>query len=440
MNKVLVSKISASFSLDGHPQFKQRCLAWAANYELVSWLDSNENKGDNYSDYEVILGVGRDEGLLCWEATGAFAKLKAWHEQTQDWLFGFLAYDLKNDVEALQSTHPSTIAFPELHFFQPEVVVTLAQKTVTIHSKDLAPSTIFKLITNTEFVAKRAAQNQGINLQASIAKEAYLATVEKIREHIIEGDLYEMNFCQAFHAQARLQPFQLFERLNELSKAPFAALYKRKDQYLICASPERFLKKIGDKVISEPIKGTIKRGTTPAEDEQLKKELYDSEKDRAENVMIVDLVRNDLARTCLPGSVQVEELFGIYSFEQVHHMISSVTGQLKPEVHFVDLLKNAFPMGSMTGAPKVMSMQLIEQYEKTKRGVYSGALGYITPTGDFDFNVVIRSIIYEEQGEDSQLSFQVGGAIVYDSVPENEYKECLLKAKGLLAALGIAAV
>ncbi|MFK8105305.1 MAG: aminodeoxychorismate synthase component I [Saprospiraceae bacterium] len=440
MNKVLVSRISTSFSLEDHPQFKQRCLAWAASYELVSWLDSNEYQGDNYGDYEVILGVGRAEGLLCWEAVGAFAKLKAWHEQTQDWLFGFLAYDLKNDVEALQSHHSSTIPFPELHFFQPEIVITLSQKTVTIHSKDVEPSTIFELIANTELATKNVVQNQGINLQANMAKEAYLATVEKIRQHIIEGDLYEMNFCQAFHAQASLHPFQLFERLNGLSKAPFAGLYKRKDQYLICASPERFMKKTGDKIISEPIKGTIKRGTTLEEDQQLKKDLYDSEKDRAENVMIVDLVRNDLARTCLPGSVQVEELFGIYSFEQVHHMISRVTGQLKPEVHFVDLLKNAFPMGSMTGAPKVMSMELIEQYEKTKRGIYSGALGYISPTGDFDFNVVIRSIIYEEKGEDSQLSFQVGGAIVYDSVPEQEYKECLLKAKGLLAALGIAAV
>ena len=436
MNEVLKHKKSASFQLNAYPQFQQQCLLWAQQYELVCFLDSNEDQSNPYGQCAALLAVGQEKELVCWETQGAFEKLKNFYQLTQDWLFGFLSYDLKNDVEALNSRHKAKIALPELHFFKPEIVFEFLDKNeVLLHSETIAPEELFNIIVEMELPKEQVIPPQAIQLQPKIAKEKYLDTVRKIREHIIEGDIYEMNFCQEFYANATVYPLHLFEQLNQLSKSPFAAFYKRKDQYLLCASPERFLRKIGDKVISEPIKGTIKRGNSIAEDQALKQVLYESEKDRAENVMIVDLVRNDLARSCLPGTVKVEELFGIYTFEQVHHMISRITGQLKPSVHFIDLIKNAFPMGSMTGAPKVMSMELIEKYERTKRGLYSGAVGYIRPNGDFDFNVVIRSILYN--AKDSYLSFQVGGAIVYDSVPEQEYEECLLKAKGLLKALGI---
>jgi len=222
----------------------------------------------------------------------------------------------------------------------------------------------------------------------------------------------------------------LFLRLNELAKAPFSSFYKKNNQYLLCASPERFLKKQGQQLISQPIKGTIKRGNTPVEDSGLQTALQHSTKDRAENVMIVDLVRNDLTRSSQTGTIRVEELFGVYPFEQVNHMISTITSTLRENVHAVDVIRHTFPMGSMTGAPKVMSMQLIEQYEQTRRGLYSGTVGYFTPEGDFDFNVVIRSMLYNASSR--YLSFQVGGAIVYDSVPEREYEECLLKAKAML--------
>ena len=204
---------------------------------------------------------------------------------------------------------------------------------------------------------------------------------------------------------------------------------------MLCGSPERFLRKKGRQLISQPIKGTIRRGVTQQEDEVLRQQLHQSLKDRAENVMIVDLVRNDLARSCQAGTVRVPELFGTYPFRQVWQMISTVTGQQHEQVDWLAAIKNAFPMGSMTGAPKVMSMQLIEKYEKSRRGLYSGAVGYITPNRDFDFNVVIRSILYNQIRQ--YLSFQVGGAIVYDSDPEQEYQECLLKAKGMLKALGL---
>jgi para-aminobenzoate synthetase component 1 len=265
-------------------------------------------------------------------------------------------------------------------------------------------------------------------------KPDYLANVAAIRRHIIEGDLYEMNLCQEFYAEGvQLDPLSVFRRLNAIAKAPFATYFKLEDRYLLSASPERFLRKTGDLLVSQPIKGTRRRGASPASDEQARLDLAGSKKDQAENVMIVDLVRNDLARSCRPGSVVVEALFGIHTFETVHQMISTVTGVLRPDVHPVTAIQRAFPMGSMTGAPKVMAMQLIERYENTRRGLYSGAVGYFTPEGDFDFNVVIRSILYEAQT--GYLSMQVGGAIVYDSVPEQEYEECLLKAEAMLKAL-----
>jgi len=243
-----------------------------------------------------------------------------------------------------------------------------------------------------------------------------------------------MNFCQEFFAEGvRIDPLSMFDRLNQHSKAPFSAYYRLRDRYLLCASPERFLKKEGAKIISQPIKGTIRRGGDPKEDLGLKNQLASSEKDRSENVMIVDLVRNDLGRSCKAGSVEVEELFGIYGFNQVWQMISTVKGELEEGEDGIDAIRRAFPMGSMTGAPKVRSMQLIEEYEQSKRGLYSGAVGYIRPDGDFDFNVVIRSLLYN--AADQYLSFQVGGAIVFDSVAEKEYEECLLKAKGILDVL-----
>ncbi len=243
-----------------------------------------------------------------------------------------------------------------------------------------------------------------------------------------------MNFCQEFFAEnVLLDPVAVFERLNAIGKAPFATFLRWRDRYLLSASPERFLKKMGQKLITQPIKGTRRRGKTPEEDEQIWQALAASEKDRSENVMIVDLVRNDLSRNCLPGSVVVEELCGVYSFATVHQMISTVSGTLPAETHWLDALRDCFPMGSMTGAPKIMSMELIERYERTRRGLYSGAVGYFAPDGDFDFNVVIRSILYNAATR--YVSAQVGGAIVYDSVPEEEYEECMVKAEAMMRAL-----
>jgi para-aminobenzoate synthetase component I len=364
-------------------------------------------------------------------AGDAFESLKSFQKNTADWLFGGFGYELKNEVEALHSRHPDGVKFPDLVFFQPETVAILRENALEIQTLHTSAAAVFDAIKAAPAPVQKAKPVMP-GLQPRIPKAQYLETVDAIRQHIIEGDLYEMNFCQEFFAEdAIIDPFAVWERLNKLSRAPLAAFFRWNDRYLLSASPERFLKKKGNRLISQPIKGTRRR--SPGNDEAMRQDLAASEKDRAENVMIVDLVRNDLARSCQPGSVIVEELFGIHTFETVHQMISTISGELRPNVNAIDALRHAFPPGSMTGAPKVMAMQLIEQYEKSRRGLYAGALGYFEPSGHFDFNVLIRSIFYNESSR--YVSFQVGGAIVYDSVPEAEYEECMVKASALFAAL-----
>nr|MDQ3073301.1 anthranilate synthase component I family protein [Bacteroidota bacterium] len=257
---------------------------------------------------------------------------------------------------------------------------------------------------------------------------------DALRDHIREGDVYEVNLCQEFYADGvEIDPGALFRRLVQLSPNPFSGFLRFGEKYVISSSMERFLKKEGKMLISQPIKGTTKRTGDPNKDTELRERLYKDEKERAENLMIVDLVRNDLSRSCIPGTVKVAELFGIYPYTRVFHMVSTVSGEMLPDVHWVDALRSAFPMGSMTGAPKVMAMALIEKYEKSKRGVYSGSVGYITPSGDFDFNVVIRTFLYN--AKDKYISLHAGSAITYDSDPRQEYEECLVKIESLLEAL-----
>ncbi len=374
----------------------------------------------------------------------AFEQLSFFQKGKKDWLFGFFGYDLKNEVERLSSQNFDGIGLPDLGFFQPETVVGIRGDQIEIQAIGRMPEAVFEEIKTAkpDAYSMTKSQNVKVGLQPRISKDEYLQKVEAIRQHIVEGDLYEMNLCQEFFSEnADLYPVAVFERLNEIGKAPFSTFMRWRDRYLLSASPERFLKKEGRKVISQPIKGTRRRDLQ--DDEKMREDLLNSEKDRAENVMIVDLVRNDLARNCEPGSVQVEELFGIYTFETVHQMISTVTGTLKSldvskgnslnDPNTLDALRDAFPPGSMTGAPKVMAMELIEKYEHTRRGLYSGAVGYFDPAGNFDFNVVIRSILYNAAAR--YVSVQVGGAIVFDSVPEQEYDECLLKAEAMMRAL-----
>lgn len=415
---------------------KKQILHWAsAQSDVICCLDSNKHQIDQYGVYETLIAVGVEKELCVRAAGTAFDRLKSFAQENKEWLFGHLSYDLKNEVEELKSENRDVLAFPELYFFTPTYLFLFHKDgRVEIQSKKEAVATLWNEIH--QFNIEATFTNPSVKIQQALSKETYINTIHKIRQHIIDGDTYEMNFCQEFFAEnIQLNPLVLFNKMNRIAKAPFAAYYQIKERSLLCGSPERFLCKRGHQLISQPIKGTIKRGESIQEDQKLQQKLRNSIKDQAENVMIVDLVRNDLTKVCETGSIQVAELFGIYGFERVSQMISTVVGTLQKDKHWVDALAATFPMGSMTGAPKVISMELIEHYEKSKRGLYSGAVGYVSPEGDFDFNVVIRSLLYNAKKE--YLSFQVGGAIVYDSEPEAEYEECLLKAKTMLEALGI---
>ena len=415
----------------GIPNLKQKLLEWGRTFGIFTYLDNNSYSGYQYSSYDLLIGAGEASSVKP-EAGNAFGSLKNFLDKNKDWCFGFFSYDLKNQVEHLASENEDHIEMPDLYFYQPEIVILLKDNILEIQSLVDEPEKIFQKIEKSEI--PEYPQPSFIEIKSRISRGDYIDKIKAIRQHIEEGDVYELNLCQEFFAEnVKIDPFAVFDKLNNIAKAPFSVFLKYEEKYLLCTSPERFLRKEKNKLISQPIKGTIRRGATPEEDEILKSELENDVKERAENVMIVDLVRNDLTRSAKTGTIKVEELFKIYSFENVNQMISTITAALADEVHPVDAIRNAFPMGSMTGAPKVMAMELIEQYEETKRGLYSGAVGYFTPEMDFDFNVVIRSILYNSNIP--YLSFQVGGAITYDSVPEKEFEETLLKAENLKRAL-----
>ncbi|MFN8298663.1 MAG: anthranilate synthase component I family protein [Chitinophagales bacterium] len=410
--------------------FKRKALAWANRFAVVCLLDNNNYQVAHYPATNWTLAVDR----LAESTFGPpnVDTLEDFLKEAGATIFGFFSYDLKNQLERLESIKPDAFNFPDFYFFKPRYLLELNGNRLTVNRNYPETFEILDAISNMEL------QQQEVPppvFKARTAKQDYLQHVHAIKEQIAEGDFYELNYCTEFYAeQSVIKPIQVFQTLNTTAAAPFSSFFKWQHNYLLCASPERFLKKQGDKLISQPIKGTIKKGNNAEENRALMSQLQNDSKERAENVMIVDLVRNDLARSCKPGTVKVEELFGVYSFNTVNQMISTVTGTMDNPSHWLQAIKNAFPMGSMTGAPKVIVMHEIERHEDFKRGLYSGSIGYITPETDFDFNVVIRSILYNSQS--NYLSVRVGGAITADSVAEKEYEEVLLKAQGMFNALG----
>ena len=407
-------------------------LDWGNQFNICCFLDNN-NYDSPWRRYEAILAADAVHTLEV-NTGSAFTALQEFYNVHQDWLFGHLAYDLKNEtVPGLQSKHPDGTGFPDMCFFVPRVVMQLQKTTVQIGGESFTEQDALAVYAAclrmpANILPPPAASVQP--LQSRLHHHRYIAAVKELQRHILQGDCYEVNFCREnYMEQVNINPAALFTQLNALSPAPFAAYYRLHHRYLACSSPERFMQKKGDTVISQPIKGTSRKDADPAVDRELQQQLLHSAKERAENVMVVDLVRNDLSHTAMKGTVKVTELFGIYSFAQVHHMISTISAKVSPQVPFTEILRTAFPMGSMTGAPKIRVMQLIEMYEQTRRGLYSGAVGYITPTGDFDFNVVIRSMLYN--AADKYLSFQTGSAITFYSDPEKEWEECLLKAAAM---------
>ena len=425
----------ASFRIGNIHTFKNQLLHWSLQFNELSWLDSNDHIS-KYNSYDAVLGVDALTSLST-DYKGAFNNLKEYQATTGDWLFGYLSYDLKNDVEALSSNNNDGLDLPDLYFFQPKKVIVLKGRQVEFFYLNMVAEEIpidFEEITSLKIPDEDTSEHQPVKIKLRIFKDAYFRQVNRMLEHIHRGDIYEANFCQEFYAEhTKIDPLKIYRRLNDISQPPFAAFLKIEDKYLLSASPERFLKKLGDKIISQPIKGTARRSANAEEDKELTVSLQNDEKERAENIMIVDLVRNDLSKNALKGSVTVEELCAVYSFKQVHQMISTVSSRVDKSRNPVDIIKDTFPMGSMTGAPKVSAMKIIEELEATKRGLYSGAVGYFTPDEDFDFNVVIRSILYNESKK--FVSYSVGSAITAKASPELEYEECLLKARAMREVL-----
>ncbi|SDD68770.1 para-aminobenzoate synthetase component 1 [Mucilaginibacter pineti] len=423
--------------------FKQKALQWASVFDAVCYLDSNEFT-DPYSKFDTLIAVGARAEVTAYTGD-AFEQLETFRKDNPGWITGFFEYDLKNEVEKLSSQNPDGLEFPDLYFFAPQYLIVIKGETVEIIADD--PQQMLELIEHSSVAVSSASvavsdpsvavssPSVGVSLQSRFGRQEYVDTVEEIRGHINRGDIYVTNFCQEFFADGmQINPLTIFFQLNQISPNPFATFFKWKNNYIMGASPERFLAKRGSKLISQPIKGTAKREADSQTDELVKQELRNHPKELQENVMIVDLVRNDLTKSAKQGTVKTEDLFGIYSFRHVHQMISTVVCELRDELSAVQAIKNSFPMGSMTGAPKVSAMQLMEHYERSRRGVYSGAVGYFSPDDDFDFNVVIRTLLYNSVT--GYLSFHVGSAITYHAEAEKEYEECLLKAKAILEVLG----
>lgn len=433
-----LKRTSYKFQVKDISEFKKQLLLWAQQFEIAVWLDSN-NYDQKYSNFDAILAVDAVSKIET-SFKYAFSQLKKYQSEVNDFIFGYLSYDLKNDVENLNSSNFDGLHFPDLFFFQPKKLFFIKGNTIEIkyisafeHEIQTDLEIINQLqtiVTLSAVEGQKPKVKNKLKIKLRIHKDDYYKKLNAILNHIHRGDIYEANFCQEFYSEnSEINPVEVYQNLNEISKPPFATFLKLNNNYLLSASPERYLKKDGEYLISQPIKGTEKRATSKVADEKLIAALEQNQKERSENIMIVDLVRNDFSRFAVKGSVKVDELCKVYTFEQVHHLISTVSCSVKKDSHPVDILKNTFPMGSMTGAPKISAMKIIEELEETKRGLYSGAMGYFTPNGDFDFNVIIRSILYNATKK--YVSYSVGGAITTKSIPENEYEECLLKAKAM---------
>ncbi|WP_298286903.1 anthranilate synthase component I family protein [uncultured Lutibacter sp.] len=429
-----MQRTSYQIQIENSTEFKTQLLLWSQQFKAAVWLDSN-NYQQKHSNFDAALAVGAFSKIET-NYKNAFKKLKEYQTKINDYIFGYLSYDLKNDVENLTSSNFDGLNFPELFFFQPSKIIFIKGTSITLKYLNQFKHEIEQDLNEIKKIKKTVpkAATENIKIKLRIHKDEYFKKLNTVLTHIQKGNIYEANFCQEFYSEdSVINPVIVYQNLNEISKPPFATFLKLNDKFLLSASPERYLKKEGDLVVSQPIKGTAKRAANKIDDLKLIKQLEQNQKERAENIMIVDLVRNDLSRFSKKGTVKVAELCKVYTFMQVHQLISTVSCTLKKEVHPVDIIKNTFPMGSMTGAPKISAMKIIENLEETKRGLYSGAVGYFTPHGDFDFNVIIRSILYNASKK--YVSYSVGGAITAQSNPEKEYEECLLKAKAMKQVL-----
>ncbi|MDF2455951.1 MAG: pabB [Cytophagaceae bacterium] len=400
----------------------------AAHFDTYSYLNGN-HIAYPHGAFPRLIGMGiRDEYVAYHESDFSWTAMNAFIQKHKgNYLLSYINYGLKNRIEQLTVKDNDPLEFPLVHFYVPLYLFiqegTQPWKAYDKASEELLPS------LNTESHPRSAQPQQALASSpvAQFSHDEYISVIQRIKSELAKGNIYEINFCNSYKGSFhQLDYSALYKQLNSISPMPFSALYKHKTHVLLSASPERFLQKKNNRLISQPIKGTAGRLADSSQDERQKSQLENSLKERTENIMIVDLVRNDLSKVCTGGSVVVEELCKVYTFEKVHQMISTITGELeKSEITFSELLQALFPMGSMTGAPKLKAMQLIDELEHEDRGLFSGTVGYIQPNGDFDFNVIIRSLLLNE--EKGLYKFHAGSAITMASDAELEYQECDVK-------------
>ncbi len=422
-----MERLNKVFTVDDIEVFKRKIIHISTHFENSIILNSNYSS----TDYDLIFAYGVHSFLS--SKKNSLKKLDDYVSQCKDWLFGFFSYDLKNEIETLKSQNLLCHDLPNLYFFQPQVIIIIKENTVDLkYVLGIKPDDELNKILNFKYSFK----NQSVkdNLELRFKKSDYVKSINNIKEHIRIGDIYELNFCIDYYSNdIIIDPVKSYISLNSLTESPMSAFIKLKSFHLLSSSPERFIKKKNNRIKTQPIKGTVRRDKNINNDLKNINYLNNNSKELSENHMIVDLVRNDLSRIAKKGTVTVKELSTLYSFKNVHQLISTIEAEINNSTKISKILESTFPMGSMTGAPKIRSMELIEKFEKTQRGIYSGAVGYISPKIDFDFNVVIRSIIYDSQK--SNLNINVGSAITFASDPNKEFDECKLKAEAMISSL-----
>lgn len=353
---------------------------------------------------------------------------------------GYFSYDYGRERAGVQTRHEKAVDIPEcvLNFYDDFIIEDHEKKRLYLIANG-KKSTSEKAMEKLQKLVEQAARTEADHLtrleargvRADFGKEDYMHAVESMINYIIEGDIYITNMTQQLKIESRMHPYAVFRRLRRDNPSPFGGYFNFGSFQVVSASPERFLKMKGGHVKTRPIKGTRKRGADPCEDEAMRLELLESEKDKSELLMIVDLERNDLNRVCVPGSVEVTELFTVEAYATVFHLVSNVEGDLRPGLTAMDLIEAAFPGGSITGAPKLRAMEIIDELEQSRRNLYTGSMGYLSLDGDCDFNIVIRTALHQ----DGFYHLGVGGGITFESEPGFEYEETLQKAKAILEAL-----
>jgi para-aminobenzoate synthetase component 1 len=389
----------------------------------------------NSNDGTALLGFGVEKSIRIHDSPSLNKLQKFIDSNHSQYIFGALNYNLKNEIFNLNSSKSDFLNFPSILFWIPKYVVKIQNENFEFvqGEKNQESLNFFNYFIEEETDLNFHHYNN--ELKPRQTKSSYFEKLESIKSFLQRGDIYEVNYCQEFYSENIEIPFELdlYFKLNQIAKAPFSSFLRFEEFSVFCNSPERFIRLKNGKLMTQPIKGTAGRDKDPAKDEINKLNLKNDPKERSENIMIVDLVRNDLSKIAKKHTVQVDELCEIYTFPTVHQMISTISCIPKEKTNFTDIIRATFPMGSMTGAPKISAMQIIDELEDFNRGLYSGSIGYIDPNGDFDFNVVIRSLIYNS--EKKYLSCSVGSAITILSDPEKEYQECQIKVDKLLSVL-----